>query len=160
MVARNTHGAADASADVCPGPISYSSANRSRIAASSCMSAATRATNRSRSSMFVTIMQVWLTQPYNLKLNTRPDPRRARWPHSAKPAAVCYPSLHVPAPRASGKATRGSQARARRARKPSEIRAAAQKRRLAMEGLQWLDEQQQKSKPRLSRGRGSAGDAS
>ena len=46
------------------------------------------------------------------------------------------------------------------ATKPSEIRAAATKRRLALEGLQWLDEQERKAKPkrRSSRGR-AAGDA-
>jgi hypothetical protein len=34
------------------------------------------------------------------------------------------------------------------ARKPSEIRPAAQKRRLAMQALQWLDEQERKAKPK------------
>jgi hypothetical protein len=44
------------------------------------------------------------------------------------------------------------------ATKPSQIRAAATKRRVALEGLQWLDEQEKPKRP--SRGRGSAGDAS
>jgi hypothetical protein len=39
------------------------------------------------------------------------------------------------------------------ASKPSQIRAAASKRRLALQGLQWLDEQEAKPK-RPSRGRG------
>jgi hypothetical protein len=42
------------------------------------------------------------------------------------------------------------------ATKPSQIRAAAQKRRLALQGLQWLDEQEAKPKrPASRRGRGS-----
>ena len=43
------------------------------------------------------------------------------------------------------------------ARKPSEIRGAATKRRLALQGLQWLDEQERQARPkrRSSRGRGS-----
>jgi hypothetical protein len=45
------------------------------------------------------------------------------------------------------------------ATKPSQIRAAAQKRRLALEGLRWLDEQEAKPK-RPTRGRGSAGASS
>ena len=44
------------------------------------------------------------------------------------------------------------------AKRPSEIRAAATKRRLALQGLQWLDEQEA-AKPKLPasrrRGRGS-----
>jgi hypothetical protein len=44
------------------------------------------------------------------------------------------------------------------AKKPSEIRAAAQKRRLALEGLQWLDEQEKPKRP--SRGRGGRGASS
>jgi hypothetical protein len=38
------------------------------------------------------------------------------------------------------------------ATKPSEIRAAATKRRLALQGLQWLDEQEAKSsaRPRIN----------
>jgi hypothetical protein len=42
------------------------------------------------------------------------------------------------------------------AKKPSQIRAAATKRRVALQGLQWLDEQEAKSKPPNRRGRGSA----
>lgn len=38
------------------------------------------------------------------------------------------------------------------ARKPSDIRAAAQKRRLALEGLRWLDEQERKPMPKPKRG--------
>jgi hypothetical protein len=44
------------------------------------------------------------------------------------------------------------------ATKPSEIRAAATKRRLALQGLQWLDEQETAKPKRLAsrrRGRGS-----
>jgi hypothetical protein len=37
------------------------------------------------------------------------------------------------------------------AKKPSQIRAAAQKRRVALEGLQWLDEQEAKPKRKPSR---------
>jgi hypothetical protein len=44
------------------------------------------------------------------------------------------------------------------AKKPSEIRAAATKRRVALEGLQWLDEQE-KAKP-ATRGRGGRGASS
>jgi hypothetical protein len=40
------------------------------------------------------------------------------------------------------------------ATKPSEIRAAATKRRLALQGLQWLDEQERKAKPKRSPSRG------
>jgi hypothetical protein len=40
------------------------------------------------------------------------------------------------------------------ATKPSQIRAAATKRRVALQGLQWLDEQEAKPKRRTSRGRG------
>jgi hypothetical protein len=47
--------------------------------------------------------------------------------------------VHGPASRVSGKATRGSRARLDAATKLSEVRAAAQKRRLALEGLRWLD---------------------
>ena len=48
------------------------------------------------------------------------------------------------------------------ATKPSQIRAAATKKRLAQEGLQWLDEQERKAKPkrRSTRGHGSAGASS
>jgi hypothetical protein len=38
------------------------------------------------------------------------------------------------------------------ATKPSQIRAAAQKRRLALEGLRWLDEQEKPRRPRGGRG--------
>jgi hypothetical protein len=44
------------------------------------------------------------------------------------------------------------------ATKPSEIRAAATKRRVALEGLQWLDEQEKAKRP--SRGRGGRGASS
>jgi hypothetical protein len=43
------------------------------------------------------------------------------------------------------------------ARKPSEIRAAAQKRRLAMEGLRWLDEQEPDAKAKRGGGQRSQG---
>jgi hypothetical protein len=39
------------------------------------------------------------------------------------------------------------------ATKPSQIRAAAQKRRLALQGLQWLDEQEAKLKRSTTRAR-------
>ena len=46
------------------------------------------------------------------------------------------------------------------ATRPSEIRAAVTKRRLALQGLQWLDEQEAaKPKRRASRGRGSDGES-
>jgi hypothetical protein len=47
------------------------------------------------------------------------------------------------------------------ARRPSEIRAAATKRRLALQGLQWLDEREAKPERSPSRrGRGGGGGAS
>jgi hypothetical protein len=46
------------------------------------------------------------------------------------------------------------------AKKPSEIRSAAQKRRLALQGLQWLAEQESTTPKRPSRGRGSRGASS
>jgi hypothetical protein len=47
------------------------------------------------------------------------------------------------------------------ATKPSEIRAAATKRRLALQGLRWLDEQEAKPERSPSRrGRGGRGGAS
>jgi hypothetical protein len=45
------------------------------------------------------------------------------------------------------------------AKRSSEIRAAATKRRLALQGLRWPDEQERNAKRRPGRGRGS-GDAS
>ena len=46
------------------------------------------------------------------------------------------------------------------ATKPSEIRAAATKRRLALQGLQWLDEQEAAKPASRRRGRESGGAAS
>jgi hypothetical protein len=52
------------------------------------------------------------------------------------------PSAHVPAPRTPAKELQEAERDLDAATKPSEIRAAAQKRRLAVQGLQWLDEQE------------------
>jgi len=46
------------------------------------------------------------------------------------------------------------------AKKPSEIRAAATKRRVALQGLQWLEDEAKRKRPPSRRGRGSAGASS